>query len=102
MISWKLPVEVVHNRIRGLSPVPCANTRLSDGRRLLIYRSTVVADTYSGVPGEVVDVIKKKGPVVMTGTGALCILSAKPEGKREISGFELVNGHYLSVGERLG
>jgi methionyl-tRNA formyltransferase len=102
VISWKLPVEVVHNRIRGLSPVPCANTRLSDGRRLLIYRSTVVADTYSGVPGEVVDVIKKKGPVVMTGTGALCILSAKPEGKREISGFELVNGHYLSVGERLG
>jgi methionyl-tRNA formyltransferase len=102
VITWELPVEIVHNHIRGLSPAPCANTRLPNGKRLLIYQSTVIAGTYSGEPGEVVDVIKKRGPVVMTGDGALCILSAKPEGKREIPGFELVNGHYLSVGERLG
>ncbi|MCZ9312009.1 MAG: methionyl-tRNA formyltransferase [Methanocorpusculum sp.] len=102
VIDWSLPAGMVHNRIRGLSPAPCANTRLPDGKRLLIYRSERVSAIYSGVPGEVVDVIRKKGPVVMTGAGALCILSAKPEGKREMPGFELVNGHYLSVGERLG
>jgi methionyl-tRNA formyltransferase len=49
----------------------------------------------------VVDVIKKKGPVVMTGSGAICILSAKPEGKREMPGYEIVNGHYLKVGDSL-
>ncbi|MDR0439019.1 MAG: methionyl-tRNA formyltransferase [Methanocalculaceae archaeon] len=102
IITWELPVGVVHNRIRGLSPAPCANTRLPDGKRLLIYRSTVIAGMYSGRPGEVVDVIKKRGPVVMTGDGALCILSVKPEGKREMPGFELMNGHYINVGERLG
>jgi len=102
VIDWSLPAGVVHNRIRGLSPVPCANTRLPDGKRLLIYRSERMPEGYAGLPGEVVDVIKKKGPVVMTGAGAVCILSAKPEGKREMPGFELVNGHYLEVGDRLG
>ena len=102
VIDWTLSAGMVHNRIRGLSPAPCANTRLPDGKRLLVYRSGRVSAGYAGQPGEVVDVIKKKGPVVMTGAGAVCILSAKPEGKREMPGFELVNGHYLAVGDRLG
>ncbi len=102
VIDWTMPAGIVHNRIRGLSPAPCANTRLPDGKRLLIYRSERVSGTYAGAPGTVADVLKKKGPVVLTGAGAVCILSAKPEGKREMPGFELVNGHYLAVGDRLG
>ncbi len=102
VLAWKLPAGVVHNRIRGLSPAPCANTKLPDGKLLKIYRSELVSGHYAGEPGEVVDVLKKKGPVVMTGAGAICILSAKPEGKKELPGFELVNGHYLAVGDILG
>ncbi len=101
VIDWTLPAAVVHNRIRGLSPIPGANTRLPDGKLLKIYKAEKVFGDYSGEPGMVVDVIKKKGPVVMTGDGAVCILSAKPEGKREMPGFEIVNGHYLKVGDRL-
>lgn len=101
VIDWTLPAATVHNRIRGLSPIPGANTRLPDGKLLKIYRSEKVPGDYAGVPGEIVDLIKKKGPVVMTGKGAVCILSAKPEGKREMPGFEIVNGHYLNVGDRL-
>ncbi len=102
VINWTLPAGMIHNRVRGLSPSPCANTRLPDGKRLLMYRTERVSAVYAGHPGEVVDVLKKKGPVVLTGAGAVCITSAKPEGKREMPGFELVNGHYLSVGDRLG
>ncbi|HJJ99581.1 MAG TPA: methionyl-tRNA formyltransferase [Methanocorpusculum sp.] len=102
VVDWTMPAGVVHSRIRGLSPVPCANTRLPDGKRLLIYRSRRVSAEYAGQPGEVVDTIKKNGPVVMTGAGAVCILSAKAEGKREMPGFELVNGHYLAIGDQLG
>ena len=101
VIDWTLPAAVVHNRIRGLSPIPGANTRLPDGKLLKIYKSEKVFGDYTGEPGRVVDVIKKKGPVVMTGDGAVCILSAKPEGKREMPGFEIVNGHYLKVGDLL-
>ncbi|MBO5002729.1 hypothetical protein J6C36_00510, partial [Methanocorpusculaceae archaeon] len=46
-----------------------------------------------------VDVIKKKGFVVACGEGAVCVVSAKPEGKREMPGFELVNGHYVKIGD---
>lgn len=101
VIDWSLPADAVHNRIRGLSPVPGAFTRLPNGKLLKIYRSEKVPEDYTGVPGEVVGLIKKKGPVVATGSGAVCILSAKPEGKREMPGFEVVNGHYLTVGDRL-
>ena len=101
VIDWTLPAATVHNRIRGLSPIPGAATRLPDGKLLKIYQSEKVPGDYAGVPGEIVDLIKKKGPVVMTGSGAVCILSAKPEGKREMPGFEIVNGHYLNVGDRL-
>ena len=101
VIDWSLSAAVIHNRIRGLSPTPGANTRLPDGKLLKIYRSEKVFGDHTGEPGMVVDVIKKKGPVVMTGDGAVCILSAKPEGKREMPGFEIVNGHYLKVGDRL-
>lgn len=101
VIDWSLPAAVVHNRIRGLSPIPGANTRLPDGKLLKIYKSEKVFGDYAGELGEIVGLIKKKGPVVMTGDGAVCILSAKPEGKREMPGFEIVNGHYLNVGDRL-
>jgi len=101
VIDWRLPAEKIHNRIRGLSPVPGANTKLPDGKLLKIYQSEIVKGEYTGTSGMVVDVIKKKGPVVMTGSGAICILSAKPEGKREMPGYEIVNGHYLKVGDSL-
>ncbi len=101
VIDWSQPAGTIHNRIRGLSPIPGANTRLPDGKFMKIYKSEKVFGDYTGEPGKVVDVIKKKGPVVMTGDGAICILSSKPEGKREMPGFEIVNGHYLKVGDSL-
>ncbi len=36
---------------------------------------------------------------VACGEGAVCVVSAKPEGKREMPGFELVNGHYVKIGD---
>ncbi|HJJ95593.1 MAG TPA: methionyl-tRNA formyltransferase [Methanocorpusculum sp.] len=100
IVNWNLSADNVHNRIRGLSPIPCANTHLPDGKLLKIYRSEKI-DGYFGKPGEIVDVLKKKGIVVTCGTGAVCITSAKPEGKREMPGFELINGHYVSIGDIL-
>ena len=100
VVNWKLPAETVHNRIRGLSPIPGANTHLPDGKLLKIYRSEKI-EGYSGKPGEIVDVLKKRGIVVSCGTGAVCITSAKPEGKREMPGFELANGHYVAIGDIL-
>jgi len=100
VIDWSQSAEKVHNRIRGLSPIPGANTHLSDGKLLKIYRSEKIAG-YTGKPGEVLDIIKKKGFVVACGVGAILISSAKPEGKREMPGFEIANGHYVKIGDVL-
>ena len=125
VIDWSLPAQQVHNRIRGLSPIPCANTHFADGKLLKVYRSEIVRFTQdaAGVHGltlsdcsesigaasaaadcecgTVIGVIRKKGAVIKCGEDAVCITSAKPEGKKELPGFELINGHYLKVGDRL-
>lgn len=100
VIDWSKPAFEVHNRVRGLSPAPCANTRLPDGKLLKLYGSEIVKGVVAK-PGEVVDNIKKKGFVVACGSDAVCITSAKPEGKKEMPGFEIINGHYLKIGDRL-
>ena len=100
VIDWSLPASVVHNRIRGLSPIPGAVTRLPDGKLLKLYKAKKI-DGYTGKPGEVCAVLKKEGVVVACGDGAVCLISAKPEGKREMPAIELANGHYLSIGDVL-
>jgi len=100
VIDWSLPSSVIHNRIRGLSPIPGAVTKLPDGKLLKIYKAKKM-DEYAGKPGEICAVLKKEGVVVACGNGAICLISAKPEGKREMPAIELANGHYLSIGDTL-
>lgn len=100
-IDWTKSAQEVHNKIRGLSPIPCSNTLMPNGKILKIYRSEIVSG-YTGDAGTVIDNIKKKGFVVMCGADtSVCITSAKPEGKKEMPGFEIINGHYLKAGDRL-
>lgn len=101
IIDWTLPAQQVHNRIRGLSPVPGAVTHLPDGKLVKVYRTKVI-EGYAGRPGEVCAVLKKEGVVAACGNGAVCLVSAKPEGKREMPAVELVNGHYIKIGEFFG
>ncbi|HJJ59183.1 MAG TPA: methionyl-tRNA formyltransferase [Methanocorpusculum sp.] len=98
VIDWSRPAQSVHNRVRGLSPIPGAVTHMSDGKLLKVYRTKLI-DGYSGTPGEILAVLKKEGLVVACGSGAVCMISAKPEGKREMPAVELANGHYVAVGD---
>ena len=98
VIDWTRPAAEVHNRVRGLSPIPGAVTHMPDGKLVKVYR-TKVLDGYSGTPGEIVAVLKKEGLAVACGSGAVCIVSAKPEGKREMPAVELANGHYVAAGD---
>ncbi|HJJ48294.1 MAG TPA: methionyl-tRNA formyltransferase [Methanocorpusculum sp.] len=98
-IDWSRPASEVHNRIRGLSPNPGAFTKSPSGKIIKLYRSEVAEG--SGRPGEIIAAIKKKGFVVACGAGAVCIVSAKPEGKREMPAIELINGHYIGIGDVL-
>lgn len=98
-LDWTKPSRELFNLIRGLNPDPGAFTFFR-GLRLKLHRSRVLQGKFPGSPGEVVDV--KSGLIVKAGEGALDLLEVQPEGKRRMSGLDLVRGYRVARGERLG
>lgn len=83
-LDWSRPAEEVDRMIRGLSPFPGAWC-LAAGERLKILRSRL-ADG-SGAPGQVLG-----GLTIACGTGAIEIVEAQREGRKAVSGDELLRG----------
>ena len=89
-IDFNKTSREVFNLIRGLCPIPSANTIL-DGNEMKVYSSTISNKNYSGKCGEIVDVTKE-GIVVKTLDGAVCITEVKPFGKKRMTSSSYVNG----------
>jgi len=98
-VDFSLPAESVANLVRGMAPAPGAFTTVA-GKRLRFGRVRQTAEAFAGTPGTVR--IAGGSPFVVTGAGAVEIVSAKLEGKREVSGKDLVNGRVLAEGVNLG
>jgi methionyl-tRNA formyltransferase len=49
-INWDLPVEKIHNHIRGLAPFPGAITKV-DGKIVKLYSTAIVHETPKEFPG---------------------------------------------------
>jgi methionyl-tRNA formyltransferase len=98
VLDWTSPAAALVDRCRALSPEPAAATTFR-GRALKVYRGDAVEA--AGEPGTIVDVTKD-GPVVAAGQGGLGLLDVAPEGRRRMSGSDLVNGFAPRIGERLG
>jgi methionyl-tRNA formyltransferase len=98
-IHWDHSMEKVYNFIRGLNPFPSAYSFCNE-KLYKIYFVEKYDRIYDGEYGEVVDLIKGKGPVIKVLDGSLIITSVKPENKRKITGSDLVNGNYLKTGDR--
>ena len=98
-VDFSLPAGSVANLVRGMAPAPGAFTTVA-GKRLRFGRVRQTAEAFAGTPGTVR--IAGGSPFVVTGAGAVEIVSAKLEGKREVSGKDLVNGRVLAEGVNLG
>ena len=97
LIPWEQPAHVVHNHIRGVTPVPGAWTRLHD-KILKVYRAEV-ADG-KGVAGTV---LHTDGRVVVAcGQGALALLELQAEGRRRLGVKDFLNGYRIESGDVLG
>lgn len=101
-LDWSQDAERVRNRIRGLAEVPGAATTMANGDALKVALASLAPDEYKGKPGEVLGVIKGKGPVVACGQGALVLERVKPAGKGWMDGFSLWNGKKVEKGDVLG
>jgi methionyl-tRNA formyltransferase len=98
-IHWDHSMERVYNFVRGLNPFPSAYSFCNE-KLYKIYFVEKYDRDYAGELGEVVDLIKGKGPVIKVLDGSLIITSVKPENKKKITGSDLVNGNYVKIGEK--
>lgn len=101
LLDFSLDAKVLHDLIRGLSPIPLAFTHTPDGKLLKIARSRVedadkVFDKPCGTVISVGEDIK-----VACGKGVLSFLSVVPEGKGRMGAADFVRGRKINVGDLL-
>jgi methionyl-tRNA formyltransferase len=103
LLDWSQTATEIERRVRGLQPWPNAYTML-DARRLVIWRASVrdarEASTYS--PGEIMEAHGESLVVRCGGETALALELVQPEGKRQMSVRDFLNGARVEKGDRLG
>ena len=97
LIDWNSHSKQIRDLVRGCNPIPGAWTALA-GRRLKVHRVRP-ADGVSLGPGEVSG---DGGLLAGTRDVPLELLEVQMEGKRRMTGEELVRGLRLAPGSRFG
>ncbi len=97
-MDWNSPAARIHNRIRGLSPWPVAETSWK-GMELKVHKALL--DGRKGKAGEVLD-ISKEGIVVAAGIDAGKLIEIQPPSKKKMNAYDFILGHRdFKVGEML-
>ncbi len=109
-IDWHAPAAAIDRRVRAMNPWPAASTTLpaSDApglgapppRRLKVF-SVIQVRQVSGEPGVVLRA-DRRGLLVGAGEGAVLLREVQMEGKRRMTAGELLLGHPVAPGTRLG
>ncbi len=98
LIDFTNTADALYNRIRGLSPSPCAFTFI-DGKRLKVYfaeKLDVKIDMKAGT------VIEGEGLCVACGEGALRLVDVQMEGGKRMRDTDLLRGRKIEIGTVLG
>jgi len=98
-VNWSETKENIFNFVRGMNPFPCSHTYL-EGKLYKIYGVEKSEREYEGECGTIVKLLKGKGPVVKVANGSVVLSQVKPENKKKLSGGDLINGNYFTVGEK--
>lgn len=105
LIHWADDAAVIHNKVRGLLPWPCAFTHYK--QKLLKILKTKVVDPQhleqcQRVVGTVIEIKKHEGIVIATGhCTALLVEILQHEGKKAMNAYDFVIGHKVQVGDTL-
>ena len=100
VIDFNKDVKEVHNRIRGLSPIPVAFTKTPDGKILKVTVAHMSPVDYSGSVGQVVHL--DKSIYVKCANGTIALDRVVPEGKGQMAASDFINGRKIAVGDILG
>jgi len=89
-LDFNQDIDLLYNKIRGLSPYPAAFT-LIDGRVFKIYMASKEAIVHNNIPGTF---IKEKNALkVAVINGYIHFLEVQIEGKKRMGINEFLNGH---------
>jgi methionyl-tRNA formyltransferase len=97
-IDWSRPSLEVHNKIRGLSPFPCAWTEVPTNKgteRVKLLGSTLVEST--GTPGTVLDTAL----TIACADGAVRITDLKRSGGKSMPASAFLRGQDVPIGTQL-
>ena len=100
LIDFSKDADVVHNQIRGLSPIPVAFTKTSEGKILKVTKSHTSPTNFGGQVGEVVSL--DGGIFVCCKDSAIVLDEVVPEGKGKMSAQAFINGRKINKGDILG
>lgn len=95
-IDFTKPNKEVHNKVRGLSPWPSAQSKLF-GKRVKIIETRL-----SDKKGEAGKVVSVNPLTVACGEGSVEIVTIQPEGKRAMASTDYLMGHPLEIGTVFG
>ena len=101
-IDFTADAHTVHNRIRGLSPMPLAFTHTPDGKLLKVpaaVRGQAPDQGSLAAPGTVLSL--DKGIEVACGTGSVIFTVVTPEGKSRMNAADYIRGRKVNVGDVL-
>ncbi len=100
LLDFSQDAASVHNRIRGLSPIPLSFTHSPDGKMLKVYASRVIdPEKEYGAPGTVLSL--ENDILVACGKGSLALTEVLPEGKGRMRAADYIRGRKLKVGDIL-
>ena len=102
VLDFSRPAGEVHNRIRGLSPIPLSSAAMPGGKRVKILASVVADDrTPHEVPGEILSLDSTgEGRVeIACAVGSIYALRLLPEGKGRMSAADFIRGRRVAVGD---
>lgn len=100
VIDFSKSARVIHNQIRGISPIPLAFTTLN-GKMLKVVASRVVKDEGKGEAGRVIN-LSDGGIHVQCGEGVIALTSVRPEGKGTMPAADFIRGRKVALGDLLG
>ena len=101
LLDFSRTAEELHNRIRGLSPIPLTFTHTPDGK-LLKVTSAHIVDRDSTSDNEAGCVVSLDGEIVVAcGKGKIAITGVLPEGKGRMGAAEFIRGRKINIGDIL-
>ena len=100
VLSFDISARELHNRVRGLSPVPLTFATLN-GKKIK-FKKTVIAQESGDNSDKIGTVaeISSKGIKILCREGAVYLTELVPEGKKPMSAAAFVNGRGCAVGDK--